>query len=156
MPLLFKPDWLMYEQLKRGFIIQIGPGGSMSKVVALPNNSCKPVTNTAWVRARFCKLQKGCNRLAATSDNVYQLLPVTTVSATTKIGRHDIAEILPQVALSTINQIKSTKSVNFNPTTTTTINLYQQFTQYIASIVLFSFSTNTFKYYQNMLFFAFF
>jgi hypothetical protein len=101
-------------------------------------------------------LQKGCNRLAATSDNAYQLLPVTTVSATTKIGRHDIAEILPQVELSTIHQIKSIKSVNFNPTTTTTINLYQQFTQYIASIVLFSFSTNTFTYYQNMLFFAFF
>jgi hypothetical protein len=128
----------------------------MSKVVALPNNSCKPVTNTAWVRSRFCKLQKGCNRLADTSDNVYQLLPVTTVSSTTKIGRHDIAEILPQVALSTINQIKSTKSVNFNRTTTTTINLYPQFTQYIASIVLYSFSTNTFKYYQNMLFFVFF
>ena len=128
----------------------------MSKVVALPNNSCKPVTNTAWVRSRFCKLQKGCNRLADTSDNVYQLLPVTTVSSTTKIGRHDIAEILPQVALSTINQIKSTKSANFNRTTTTTINLYPQFTQYIASIVLYSFSTNTFKYYQNMLFFVFF
>ena len=128
----------------------------MSKVVALPNNSCKPVTNTAWVRSRFCKLQKGCNRLADTSDNVYQLLPVTTVSSTTKIGRHDIAEILPQVALSTINQIKSTKSVNFNRTTTITINLYPQFTQYIASIVLYSFSTNTFKYYQNMLFFVFF
>jgi hypothetical protein len=79
----------------------------MSKVVTLPNNSCKPVTNTAWVRDRFCKLQKGCNRLAATSDNAYQLLPVTTVSATTKIGRHDIAEILPQVELSTIHQIKS-------------------------------------------------
>ena len=25
------------------------PGGSMSWVVALPNNSYKPITNTAWV-----------------------------------------------------------------------------------------------------------
>jgi len=33
-----------------------GPGGSMSKVVGLPNNSYKPITNTAWVRARLCKL----------------------------------------------------------------------------------------------------
>jgi hypothetical protein len=32
------------------------------------------ITNTAWVRARLCKLQKGCTRLAAASDKVYQLL----------------------------------------------------------------------------------
>jgi hypothetical protein len=36
----------------------------MSKVVGLPNNSYKPITNTAWVRARICELQKGCTRLA--------------------------------------------------------------------------------------------
>ena len=153
----------MYEQLKRGFIMQMGPGGSMSQVVGLPKNSCKSITNTAWVRARFCKLQKGCTRLAPTSENVYQLLahgrwfsPETLSSATIKTGRHDIVEILPKVTLSTINQIKSTKSVNCNPTTTTIINLYPQFTQYIASIVLYSFSTNTFKYYQNMCFFVVF
>ena len=35
-----------------------GQGGSMSYVVGLPNNSYKPITNTAWVRARICKLQK--------------------------------------------------------------------------------------------------
>jgi hypothetical protein len=60
----------------------------------------------AWVRARFCKLQKGCTRLAAESDKVYQLLahgrwfsPRTPASSTTKTGRHDIAEILLKVAL---------------------------------------------------------
>ena len=46
----------------------------MSKVVGLPNNSYKPITNTSWVRARLCKLQKRCTRLAAASDKVYQLL----------------------------------------------------------------------------------
>ena len=70
----------------------------------------------AWVRARHCKLQKGCTRLTAASDKVYQLLahgrwfsPGTPVSSTTKTGHHDIAEILLNVALSTIksNQIKS-------------------------------------------------
>jgi hypothetical protein len=73
----------------------------------------KPITNTAWVRARFCKLQKGCTGLEAASDKAYQLLahgrwfsPGTPVSSTTKTGRHDIAEILLKVALSTINQIK--------------------------------------------------
>ena len=78
------------------------------------------------------------------------------LSSTTKSACHDIAEILLKMALSTLNQIKSTKLAKFNQATTTTINLYPQFTQYIASIVFYSFSTNTFKYYQNMLLFVFF
>jgi len=52
-------------------------------------------------------------RLAAASDKAYQLLahgrwfsPGTLTSSTTKTGRHDIAEILLKVALSTI-KIKS-------------------------------------------------
>jgi hypothetical protein len=68
----------------------------------------------AWVRARLCKLQKGCTRLAAASDKVYRLLAHgrwfslgTPASSTTKIGRHDIAEILLKVALNIKNQIKS-------------------------------------------------
>ena len=68
----------------------------------------KPKTNTAWVRARLCKLQKGCTRLAAASDKVYQLFAHsrwfsldTPASSTTKTGRHDIAEILLKVPLNT-------------------------------------------------------
>jgi hypothetical protein len=64
-----------------------------------------------WVRARLCKLQKGCTRLAAASDKVYQLLahgrlfsPGIPASSTTKTGRHDIAELLLKVALSTKDQ----------------------------------------------------
>jgi hypothetical protein len=56
----------------------------------------------------WCKLQKGCTRLAAASDKVYQLLaqdrlfsPGTPASSTNKTGRHDIAEILLKVALNT-------------------------------------------------------
>jgi hypothetical protein len=82
--------------------------------VGLPNNSYKPITNTAWVRARLCKLERGCTRLAAASDKAYQLLahgwwfsPGIPASSTTKTGRHDIAEILLKVALTTINHIKS-------------------------------------------------
>jgi hypothetical protein len=69
-----------------------------------------------WVRARICKLQKGCIRLAAASDKVYQLLahgqwfsPGTPTSSTTKTGRHDIAEMLLKVAL---KHQKSNKSIN--------------------------------------------
>ena len=68
-----------------------------------------------WVRARLCKYQKGCTRLAAASDKAYQLLahgrwfsPGTPASSITKTGRHDIAEILLKVSLNTKNQsIKS-------------------------------------------------
>ena len=84
-----------------------GPGGSMSYVVG-SNNSYKLITNTAWVRAQLCKLQKGCTRLAAASDKVYLLLaqgrwfsPGTPASSTTKTFRQNIAEILLKVALST-------------------------------------------------------
>jgi hypothetical protein len=49
---------------------------------------------------KYCKLEKkGCTRLTAVSDNVYQLLAHgrwfcqgTPASSTTKAGRHDIAE----------------------------------------------------------------
>ena len=91
-----------------------GSDGSMSEGVGLPNNSYNPITNTAWVRARLCKLQKRCTRLAAASDKVYQLLahgrwfsPGTPAPSTTKTGCYDIVEILLKVALNTINQIKS-------------------------------------------------
>jgi len=60
----------------------------------------------AWICARLCKLQKGCTRLAAAGDQVYQLLAHglwfssgSPASSTTKTGRHDIAEILLKVAL---------------------------------------------------------
>jgi len=63
----------------------------------------------AWVRARFCRLQKWYTRFTVASDKVYQLLanglwffPGSPASSTTKIGRHDIAEILLKVALNTV------------------------------------------------------
>jgi hypothetical protein len=66
-----------------------------------------------WVRAQLCKLQKGCTRLAAASDKVYQLFaqgrwfsPGTPASSTTKTGRHHIAEILLKVAFNTKIQIQ--------------------------------------------------
>ena len=72
----------------------------------------------ARVRARLCKLQKGCTRLAATSDKVYQLLahgrwfsPGNPASSSTKTGRHDIAEILLKVALSNKVQTQSKSKI---------------------------------------------
>jgi hypothetical protein len=46
-----------------------------------------------WVRARLCKLQKGCTRLATASEVG---------------GHHEKAEILLKVALITTNQSKHT------------------------------------------------
>ena len=103
------------QQQKKANLIPLthkyrGPGGLMSQVVG-SNNSYKPITNTAWVRAQFCKLQKGCTRLAAASDKVYQLFAhgrwFSPASSTTKSGRHDIADILLKVALNTNNLKKS-------------------------------------------------
>jgi hypothetical protein len=59
------------------------------------------------VKCIFCKLQKGCTRLAAASDKAYQLLvqgrwffPGTPAFSTAKTRhRHDIAEILLKMAL---------------------------------------------------------
>jgi hypothetical protein len=55
---------------------------------------------------RFVNYKKGCTRLAAGSDKVYQLLAHgrwfslgTSASSITKTGRHDIAELLLKVAL---------------------------------------------------------
>ena len=84
----------------------------MSEIAGLPNNSYKPITNTSWVRAQLCKLEKKCTRLEAASDKVYQLLAHgrwfslgNPAASTTKTVHHDIAEILLKMALNTINQI---------------------------------------------------
>jgi hypothetical protein len=68
----------------------------------------------AWVQTAFVNYKKGCTRLTAASDKVYQLLahdrwfsPGTPASSTTKTGRYEIAEILLKVALNTKYQIKS-------------------------------------------------
>ena len=62
----------------------------------------------------FVNYKKGCTRLAAASDKVYQLLAhgrwfslSTLASSTTKTDRHDIAEILLKVALKIKIKIKS-------------------------------------------------
>ena len=63
-----------------------------------------------WVRSRFVNYKRVCTRLAAASDNAYQLLAHgrlfssgTLASSPTKTGRHDIAEIMLKVALNTTN-----------------------------------------------------
>jgi len=62
----------------------------------------------------FVNYKKGCTRLTAATDKVYQLLahvwwfsPGILASSTTKTGRHVIAEILLKVALNTKKLIKS-------------------------------------------------
>jgi hypothetical protein len=68
----------------------------------------------------FVNYKKGCTRLVAASDKVYQLLahvqwfsPGTPPSSTTKTGRHDIAEILLKVALKHQKSIKNSSVVEW-------------------------------------------
>ena len=64
-------------------------------------------TSLSSIRCRFApsfvNYKKGCTRLAAASDKVYQLLAqgrwFSPAFPTTKTGRHDIAKILLKVAL---------------------------------------------------------
>ena len=96
----------------------------MSSVVELPNNLYKLITNPAYVSALLCSLLKRCTLLATASDRAYQLLAHgrwlslgTPASSTTKTSRHDIAETLLKVWLSTINQIKSNHISDVSPCT---------------------------------------
>ena len=68
----------------------------------------------------FVNYKKGCTRLTAASDKVYQLLAQgrwfstgTPASSTTKTGRHDIAEILLKVASKHQKSNQSIKSYFF-------------------------------------------
>ena len=75
-----------------------GPGWLIGLDYLTTHTSLSPIGHVNY--------KKGCTRLAAASDTVYQLLahdrwvsPGTPASSTTKPGRHDIAEILLKVAL---------------------------------------------------------
>jgi hypothetical protein len=77
--------------------------------------------NSMKIPNTYIITKKGCTRLAATSDKVYQLLahgrwfsPGTPASSITKTGRHDIAEILLKVA-----QLKKNKTTNTDLKSTT-------------------------------------
>jgi hypothetical protein len=75
------------------------------------------ITNTTWVCARLCKLQKGALDVQPQVIKFTSCLPIVGGSfgyagcSTTQTGRHNIAVILLKVALNTINQIKSNHTV---------------------------------------------
>ena len=103
----------IFTSRSRG-ILSKGPGW-LYELVAGFNNSYKPITNTAWIRDRLCKLQKRCTRLATQVIKFTSCLPMVCGSllvfpafSTTKTGRHDIAEILLKVAL----RHQKNKSIN--------------------------------------------
>ena len=97
------------------FLLSKGPSGSMSQVLdyLTTHTSLSPIRH--GFAPGFVNYEKGRTRLVAASDKAYQLLAHsrwfssgTPASSTNKTGRHDIAEILLKVALSTNNQ-----SINF-------------------------------------------
>ena len=93
-------DTYIHTSVRPIFKTSKGPGGSMSQVVGSPNDSYKHITNTAWVRTRLCKLQKGCTRLTATSDKVYtSCLPMVG-------GSLRVLGLLPPLKLIAMIQLK--------------------------------------------------
>ena len=64
----------------------------------------------------FVNYNKGCIRLAAASDKVYQLLAYgrrfSPTSSTTKTDRRDIAQILLKGALSTNKSINQSRFIH--------------------------------------------
>ena len=91
----------------------------------------------------FVIYKKGCTRLAAASDEAYQLLahgrwfsPGTPASSTTKTDRHDIVEILLKVVLNTINQIKSSQIVLFLLTIILSVLLFVIFKIFLQGTLL--------------------
>jgi hypothetical protein len=79
----------------------------------------------------FVNYKKGCTRLAAASDEVYQLLVHgrwfslgTPASSTTKTCCHDIAEILLKVASNTKNQSNQSHQILDKHTTCCIVNMF--------------------------------
>jgi hypothetical protein len=72
-------NWIQdncFQKLKN---IYIRVRGSMSWVVRLPSNSYKPISNTAWVRSRLCKLQKKVQMIKFTSYLSFNSCPNLTI-----------------------------------------------------------------------------
>ena len=89
----------------------------------------------------FVNDNKECTRLTATSDKVYQLLaqgrwfsPGTPASSTTKTCRHDIAEILLKLALSTNIQIQTQIYLTFLKAIHNTLKMRIVSTKFIITI----------------------
>ena len=86
-----------------------GPGGSMSQVVGLPNNSYKPITNTVWVRARLCKIQK-----KSALDSHPQVIKLTSCLPVVS-GSLRVLRLLPPLKLVAMIQLKySTQEIKSN------------------------------------------
>jgi hypothetical protein len=104
----------------------------------------------------FVSYKKGCTRLTAASDKVYQLLahgrwfsPGTPASSTTKTGRRDIAEILLKVALkhqkSEINHLMGVFNTLYSAT-----YLFQYITK---DVIVRCFNSALFLYYYYYILF---
>ena len=84
---------------------QKGPGWLNGMVVGLPNKSYKLITNTAWVRARLCKLQNKC-----ALDPQPQVLKLTSCLPMVG-GSLRVLRLLPPLKLVTIIQHESLRKL---------------------------------------------
>jgi hypothetical protein len=104
----------VYKHMKNKIFIMYGltsrnlrPNPVFTSISVLLCERSNGMSTSVWrgFTPVFVNYTKGCTRLAAASDKVYQLFahgrwfsPGTPAYSTTKTGRHDIAEILLKVA----------------------------------------------------------
>ena len=67
---------------------------SVVRFMSYFEGSYKPITNTAWVRARICNLEKGCTRLVAASE---KSLPVACLWSSSGVAYIEATEAVTSV-----------------------------------------------------------
>ena len=115
-------------------------------------NSYKAITNTARIRARLCKLQKGCTRLAAASAiKLTSCLPMDGGPLRLLPPLKLVAMILLKVALSTKNHQSIIRSFHvYNNSSIKWIILYLTCYMFILLFNMFILLSNMFLLFFNM------
>ena len=101
-------------------ICREGPGGSMSQ--ALPNNSYKPITNTAWVRARLCKSNQIKSNLFLEIEKVDKQIEEATDDLTTVKDEEDLKDkVRGNINIDDLTTVKDKVRGNINIDDLTTV-----------------------------------
>ena len=102
-PIFFLCTWIkvkIHKKWENSIIYFLDPQITLIPLITTFKCLCDSLYFSHFISFYFLFFFKGCTRLAAASDKVYQLLaqgrwfsPGTPASSTTKTGRHDIDTI---------------------------------------------------------------